>query len=137
MFGSFQQSTVRVQVAAGAATIRRCLTQFDLVRRWAWTQSFPASLPEAMEAGLEFYSYFGPVPLGHRIARLNDNSLEMVLWQGVDGHIRWRWGDGWIQCTVAGVSLLPLALGQTAMLDSLTRFAASQETATAKAAPAA
>ena len=41
----------------------------------------------------------------------------------VDGHIRWQWADGWIQSTVEGVSLLPLGLGQTAMLDSLSRFA--------------
>ncbi len=123
MFGTFQQSTVRIQVAADAATIRRCLIEFPLVRQWAWAQNFPNTLPRAMTGGLEFNSYFGPVPLSHRVAELDDDALELVLWGGVDGRIRWQWGDGWIQSTVEGVSLLPLGLGQTAMLDSLSRFA--------------
>jgi hypothetical protein len=124
MFGTFQQSTVRVQVVAGAEAIGRCLTEFALLRRWAWMQNFPADLPERMHPGLEFDSHFGPVLFGHRVARLAEDDLELVLWGGVDGRNRWHWGDGWVQSTIEGVSALPLGLGQTALLDSLARFAA-------------
>lgn len=127
MFGEFQQSTVRIQVAADAPTLRRCLTEFVLIRKWAWAQSFPGSLPEQMHEGLEFDSYFGPVRLGHRVAELSDTTLELVLWGGVDGRSRWYWGDGWVQSTVEGVSLIPLGLGQTGLLKSLADFAAGLE----------
>jgi hypothetical protein len=123
MLGTFQQSTVRVQVAASGALLRRCLTEFALVRQWAWLQNFPTDLPATMSRGLVFDSFFGPVRLGHRIEQLDDDELHMVLWGGVDGHMRWQWGDGWLQSTVEGVSLIPLALGQTTLLDALTRFA--------------
>ncbi|UFP93027.1 hypothetical protein [Gloeobacter morelensis] len=128
MFGTFQQSTVRVQVAANGAILKRCLTEFALLRRWAWTQRYPDSLPTVIDAGLEFDSYAGPVKLSHKVGALTDNRLEMVLWDGVDGYSRWLWGDGWVQSTIEGVSLLPLALGQTILLDSLARFATALET---------
>lgn len=131
MFGTFQQSTIRVQVVAEASTIRRCLTEFALLRRWAWMQNFPHQLSGQMREGLQFDSFFGPVQFGHRVATLDDDTLDLVLWGGVDGNNRWHWGDGWVQSTIAGVSPLPLGLGQTALLDSLSRFAAELDKAAA------
>jgi hypothetical protein len=131
MFGTFQQSTVRVQVAATASTLKRCLTDVSLMRQWAVLQSYPSTLPKELTDGLEFTSTFGLIPLGHRVSELTPDSLKLVLWGGVDGYTHWHWGDGWVQLTVAGVSLIPLALGQTVLLESLVRFATNLDQAVA------
>jgi hypothetical protein len=127
MLGTFQSSTIRVEVEASASTMQRCLTEVGLLQQWIWPQQLQGSLPERLELGSTFAAQWGPLSIMHQVETLLPERLRLLMWGGADGYCDWLWGNGWVQLRVEAVSLLPLGLGQLLMLRRLQQFAQSQE----------
>lgn len=119
MLGSFQQSQLRIEIAAPIAKIRDGLVCSAQLQKWLAPQYLEADMPDELVSGLVFKSTIGPVVVQHRVDILEPNYLRLILSQGIDGYHEWYWGDGWLQSRLEGISLLPLNLGQTL---SLLRF---------------
>ncbi|MBW4649441.1 MAG: hypothetical protein KME06_12255 [Kastovskya adunca ATA6-11-RM4] len=127
MFGTFQQSQLRIEVEAPAKVLRETLLRSSQLQRWLWPQRFSAGLPERLHQGLVFTSWTGPVAIQHRVEVAEDHCLRLLLSQGIDGYHEWYWGEGWVQSRLEGVSLLPLNVGQTLNLLRLRQFLASDQ----------
>ncbi|MDJ0591105.1 MAG: hypothetical protein QNJ72_14105 [Pleurocapsa sp. MO_226.B13] len=131
MLGSFQQSNLRIEVNASEKTIRDSLLESDRLKQWMWPQNFTC-LSGKLKAGDTFISSLGLVEIEHQVETVEDNCLRLLLSKGIDGYHEWRWGDGWLQSRLEGVSALPLNLGQTFSLFSLRQYlsnlSSSQET---------
>ena len=125
MLGTFQQSHLRIEVAAPHTAIRDSLLHSQHLRRWLWPQSFSLGLPEQLHQGLTFTTWTGPVAIQHKVEVAQSNCLRLLLSQGIDGYHEWYWGEGWVQSRLEGVSLLPLNLGQTLSLLQLRQFLTS------------
>lgn len=125
MFGTFQQSQLRIEVEASASAIRDSLLRPDQLRQWLTPQQLSAGLPEQLHQGLTFNSWVGPVTIQHQVDVAEDNCLRLLLSQGIDGYHEWYWGEGWVQSCLEGVSLLPLSVGQTLRLLGLRQFLSS------------
>ncbi|MFB8789404.1 MAG: hypothetical protein U7123_11270 [Potamolinea sp.] len=126
MLGNFQQSHLRIEIAAPQTVIRDSLLQPEQLRRWLWPQRFSAGLPENLHPGLNFTTWTGPVAIQHQVEVQDSNCLRMLLSQGIDGYHEWSWGEGWVQSRLEGVSLLPLNLGHTLNLLRLREFLTSK-----------
>ena len=126
MLGTFQQSHLRIEIAAPQTVIRDSLLQADQLRRWLWPQHFSTGLPENLHPGLTFTTWTGPVAIQHQVEVQDSNCLRMLLSQGIDGYHEWSWGEGWVQSRLEGVSLLPLNLGHTLNLLRLREFLTSK-----------
>lgn len=122
MLGTFQQSNLRIEVNASEQQIRDSLLRPDQFRQWLTPQTFTAGLPEQLHKGLVFLSWIGPIAIRHQVDMAESNGLRLLMSQGIDGFHEWYWGDGWIQSSLEGVSLLPLNLGQTLSLLRLRLF---------------
>ncbi|MDX2228855.1 MAG: hypothetical protein NW220_04430 [Leptolyngbyaceae cyanobacterium bins.349] len=122
MFGTFQQSQIRIEVPASEQALRDHLLQSARLRQWLFPQRFSHGLPEQLQSGLVFTSWIGIVPIQHTVEQAGENTLRLLLSQGIDGFHEWRWGEGWIQSRIEGVSLLPLHLGQTFAIARLRQF---------------
>lgn len=129
MFGTFQQSTLRVEVDAPAEVIRDSLLQPRQFKQWLWPQTFSVGLPDVLDQGTTFTGYLGPLKVQHQVTELTPHSMRLVLWEGVDGFHEWGWGDGWVQSRLEGISVLPINLGQSLNLIRLQRFLAQQPVA--------
>ena len=129
MFGTYQQSTLRVEVDAPAEVIRDSLLQPRQFKQWLWPQTFSLGLPDVLELGTTFTSYLGPLKVQHQVTDLTPQSIRFLLWEGVDGFHEWCWGDEWVQSRIEGVSVLPINLGQSLNLMRLQRFLAAQDSA--------
>ncbi len=127
MLGSFQQSNLRIEVAASEKIIRDSLLEGDRLKQWMWPQSF-ASLSDRLRPGDTFVSSLGLVAIEHQVEIVEDNSLRLLLSKGIDGFHEWHWGDGWLQSRIEGVSLLPLNFGQTLNLFRLRQYLSSHST---------
>ena len=125
MLGTFQQSSLRIEVNAKEADIRDSLIRPSQLQKWLWPQQFSPGLPEQFQAGLIFTSSLGPVTIEHYVDVAQPNCLRLLLSRGIDGFHEWYWGEGWIQSRLEGISLLPLNLGQTFALVSLRQFLAT------------
>jgi hypothetical protein len=125
MLGNFQQSHLRIELNASEQVIRDSLLKVSQLRQWLWPQTFEPSLPDKLHTGLKFTSWIGLIPIHHHIEIVDDNCLQMLLSQGIDGYHEWSWGEGWVQSRLEGISLLPLNLGQTWSLTKLRQFIAS------------
>jgi len=119
MFGTFQQSQLRIEIEAPSQVIGESLSQPQQLREWLFPQRFEAGLPETLHSGLTFTSWIGPISIDHCVQVASDNCLRLLLSQGIDGYHEWYWGEGWVQSRLEGISLLPLNLSQTV---SLLRF---------------
>ncbi|MEM6423743.1 MAG: hypothetical protein AAGF66_06345 [Cyanobacteria bacterium P01_H01_bin.119] len=126
MFGTFQQSNLRIEVAAASNTIRESLIRPINLRQWLWPQQLSTGLPDQLIENTQFTSRLGIVTVEHQVDQITDNSLRLLLYGGIDGFHEWYWGEGWLQSQLEGVSLLPLNLGQTVTLLNLRRFLAVQ-----------
>ncbi|MDB9527319.1 hypothetical protein PN498_15065 [Oscillatoria sp. CS-180] len=126
MFGTFQQTTLRVEMDASAEVIRDSLLQPRQFQAWLWPQTFSKGLPDVLEQGITFTSYLGPVKVQHQVADVSAWSMRLLLWEGIDGFHEWHWGNEWVQSRIEGVSLLPINLGQSLNLLRLRRFLESQ-----------
>ncbi len=122
MFGTFQRTCLRIEVPVAEQLLRESLTRSDRLQQWLFPQRLSAGLPEQLHAGLTFTSQLGMVQVRHYIQQLDEQRLCLILSQGIDGFHEWRWGDGWVQSRLEGVSALPLALGQTLALVRLRQF---------------
>ncbi len=123
MLGSFQHSTLRLEIDASTETLDRCLTETGLLRQWLWPQQLEEGIPERLEQGVMFESSLGPIRIGHRVERRAEGQLQVSLWGAMDGISEWAWGNGWAQLRVEAVSLLPLSPGVLLSLAHLQIFA--------------
>lgn len=126
MFGTFQQTTLRVEVTATAAMIRDSLLQTRLFKQWLWPQTFSEGLPDVLEKGITFTGYLGPIKIQHQVIAISPQSTRFLLWESVDGFHEWCWGDGWVQSRLEGVSIMPLNLAQSLNLWRLQNFLEQQ-----------
>lgn len=126
MFGTFQQTTLRVEVDAPQEIIRDSLLQPRQFTQWLWPQTFSEGLPDVLEEGITFTSYLGPLRVQHQVAEVSPQSVRLLLWEGVDGFHEWCWGNEWVQSRIEGISLLPINLGQSMNLLRLRQFLTEQ-----------
>jgi len=126
MLGTFQQSNLRIEVEASEAEIRHSILRPAEFQRWLAPQTFSAGLPDQLTSGVVYTSWLGPIAIQHQVDLSEPNGLRLLLSQGIDGYHEWHWGDGWIQSCLAGVSILPLSLGQTLSLLRLQQFLRSK-----------
>ncbi|CAD5962387.1 hypothetical protein [Planktothrix agardhii] len=122
MLGTFQHSSLRIEVNAKEADIRDSLLRPSQLQKWLWPQQFNPGLPEQFQPGLTFTTSLGPVTIQHYVDVSQPNCLRLLLSQGIDGFHEWYWGEGWIQSRLEGISILPLNLGQTISLIQLREF---------------
>ncbi|OKH26802.1 hypothetical protein NIES593_01805 [Hydrococcus rivularis NIES-593] len=122
MFGTFQQSHLRIELEANESTIRDSLLNTSKLKQWLFPQRFSPGLPEKLHSGLVFTSWIGPFSIHHQVEVVDKNYLRLLLSQGIDGYHEWSWGEGWVQSRLEGISLLPLNLGQTLSLLRLREF---------------
>lgn len=115
MLGTFQHSNLRIEIEASEQQIREMLLSSAQLRQWLFPQTF-SGMPDHLREGTTFTSWIGPIPIHHTVDIATSNTLRLLLSQGIDGFHEWRWGDGWVQSCLEGVSLLPLNLGQTLSL---------------------
>ncbi|NJP08353.1 MAG: hypothetical protein HC866_01855 [Leptolyngbyaceae cyanobacterium RU_5_1] len=125
MFGTFQQSSLRIEVPASEQALRESLLHSAKLQKWLFPQRLPNGLPEELHAGLTYISWLGPIAIQHTVTQAEPNSLCLLLSQGIDGFHEWHWGEGWIQSRIEGITLLPLNLGQTLSLLQLRQFLAT------------
>jgi hypothetical protein len=128
MFGTFQQSQLRIEIEASATAIRESLLRPAQLEQWLPSGRFNSGMPEELYTGLNFTSWAGPVQIDHQVNVARPDCLRLLLSKGIDGFHEWYWGEGWVQSRLEGVSLLPLALGQTLSLLSLRTFLATKKT---------
>ncbi|PIG94021.1 hypothetical protein [Gloeocapsopsis sp. IPPAS B-1203] len=126
MLGTFQQSQLRIEVEASATAIRDSLLHPEQLRKWLWFQRLTEGMPEQLHSGLSFTSWAGPIAIRNQVEIATPVCLRFLLSQGIDGYHEWYWGEGWVQSSLAGVSLLPLNLAQTMSLLSLRQFLATK-----------
>lgn len=130
MFGTFQQSQLRIEIAATSDELARCLLYPAQLQVWLWPQQFSGA-PDKLVAGAQFTSHFGPITLRHQVTTAEDTYLRSLLAESIDGFHEWYWGDGWVQSRLEGVSLLPLKLIQSLSLMRLqAQFGEVQPSAT-------
>jgi hypothetical protein len=127
MLGTFQQSSLRIEVEASETALRQSLLCPAQFQKWLWPQQFSAGLPEQLHSGLIFTGWTGPIAVQHQVDVAEPNCLRLLLSQGVDGFHEWYWGDGWVQSRLEGVSLLPINLCQTLNLLRLRQFLTIQQ----------
>ena len=125
MIGSFQQSQLRIEIAAPMPKIRDSLIRSAQLQKWLTPQRLDINIPDELSLGLVFQSSIGPITIQHQVEAIEPNYLRLLLSQGIDGYHEWYWGDGWIQSRLEGISLLPLNLGQTFSLLRLKQFLTS------------
>lgn len=121
MLGTFQQSSLRIEINATEQALRDSLVRPHQLRQWL-PQKLSDSLPEELQVGTTFTSWLGPIAVQHQVDRVDSTCLRLLLSQGIDGFHEWHWGEGWIQSRLEGISLLPLNLGQTLSLLRLRQF---------------
>ncbi|MEO1148710.1 MAG: hypothetical protein AAFY26_24345 [Cyanobacteria bacterium J06638_22] len=122
MLGQFQQTSLRIEVEATEAAIRQSLLRSDQWQKWSLLQRFSEGVPLELTPGTVFTTWTGPIAVQHQVDFVNDNALGLLLSQGIDGFHHWHWGDGWIQSSLEGISLMPLSLGHTLALMRLRQF---------------
>jgi hypothetical protein len=122
MLGSFQQCELRIELDASAAAIADLLQCPNQWHRWLppLPDDTPRDrLPERLTAGTHYRRAIGPLAIAHHVQRAETNSLSLLLSGGIDGHHDWRWGDGWVQSRLEGISPLPLRLAHSLSLQAL------------------
>lgn len=122
MFGTFQQSSLRIEVEASEATLTKALTDMNELQKWLWFERFSISYPETLKPGVKLKGQVGLVTIQHEVELNEPNRVRFLLSQGIDGFHEWAWGDGWVQSRLEGISLLPLNLSQTATLLTLKQY---------------
>lgn len=126
MFGTFQQSHLRIEVEATAAQLSRSLLQPDAFTQWLAPQRFSAPLPSRLEADSLYSSSLGPIKIDHRVVAADEQQLKLLLSGAIDGFHHWQWGDGWVQSRLEGITLLPLSLSHSASLVRLQQYLKAQ-----------
>ncbi|MER3435108.1 MAG: hypothetical protein C4288_17240 [Leptolyngbya sp. ERB_1_1] len=122
MFGTFQQSSLRIEVESSEETLTKSLTQMKELQNWLWFERFSVGISDTLAIGTKLTGRIGLVTIQHEVELAEPNRIRFLLSQGVDGFHEWAWGNGWVQSRIEGISLLPLNLGQTATLLSLKQY---------------
>lgn len=122
MLGNFQRSQIRIEIPATETQLYDSLTQPELMEQWLWPQRLSAGLPERLYPGLTFTTSLGPITVEHQVEQVANHGLQLILRRGIDGVHEWYWGEGWVQSSLEGISLLPLDLGQSLTLLRLREF---------------
>jgi hypothetical protein len=122
MFGTFQESAIRIEVTVAAADIQKSLVQPQHFRQWLWPQTLSPDLPDVLARGVSFTSHLGGITLDHQVDQVTDHSLRLLVAGAMDGFHEWQWGEGWVQSRLEGISMLPLNLAHTAQLWRLQQF---------------
>ena len=122
MFGTFQQSSLRIEVEASEETLAKSLTQLKELQNWLWFERFSVGISEPLLPGAKLTGRIGLVTIQHEVELAEPNRIRFLLSQGIDGFHEWAWGNGWVQSRIEGISLLPISLGQTATLLSLKQY---------------
>jgi len=133
MFGTYQSSRIRIEIAASAEQVAGSLTEPEQLRKWLWPQQIKLSKTATgwskdsaplnrLSAGQEFESTLGLLKVNHCVEMLSPGGIRFVLSGGIDGFHEWQWGDGWVQSRLEGISLVPLNLGQTLSLTRLRMY---------------
>lgn len=122
MLGTFQTSSLRIEVPASEQTLRESLTHTATLKEWLFPQRLSNGIPEQLLEGTTFKSWLGPIATDHQVQHVSSNHLLLILSQGIDGFHEWYWGEGWVQSRIEGISLFPINLGQTASLLRLRQF---------------
>jgi hypothetical protein len=125
MLGTFQQSSLRIEVVASEQALRQSLTDLAKLQQWLSPLRLDRGLPAQLQTGLTFTSWAGPISIQQVVEQVESNSLRLLLSKGIDGFHEWYWGDGWVQSRLEGISLLPLNLAQTVSLLRLRQFLSS------------
>jgi hypothetical protein len=119
MLGNFQQSQIRIEVAANSAAIRQQLLSPVCLRQWLSPAKLSLENDDFLQAPRSFSIKLGPVRVEQQVTLATNESLRLQLSAGIDGFQEWYWGDGWLQSRLEGISLLPLGLLQTTNLSRL------------------
>jgi hypothetical protein len=127
MLGKFQKSQIRIEIEASADAIHDSILHPGQLKKWLLGQRFPSEMPTELPPGFEFTTWTGPVSIHHRVEIVKPNCLRLLLSGGIDGFHEWYWGEGWVQSRLEGISILPLNLGQTLSLVSLSQFLAASK----------
>ncbi|MBW4469476.1 MAG: hypothetical protein KME45_03625 [Stenomitos rutilans HA7619-LM2] len=122
MLGTFQQSSLRIEVDASEQALRQSLTDSVKLQQWLSPLRLDRGLTEQLQPGVTFTTWVGPISIHQVVEQVETNCLRLLLSKGIDGFHEWYWGDGWVQSRLEGISLLPLNLGQTASLLRLRQF---------------
>jgi hypothetical protein len=125
MLGNFQQSQIRIEVAASGMAIRQQLLSPVCLRQWLAPAKLSLENEDLLRVDSSFSIELGPVKVDQVVSVASIDSLRLVLSAGIDGYQEWYWGDGWLQSRLEGISILPLGLLQTANLTRL-RWALAQ-----------
>lgn len=126
MFGTFQQSSLRIEVEATEETLAKNLTQIKELQNWLWFERFSIGISDTIVPGTKLTGRIGLITIQHEVELAEPNRIRFLLSQGIDGFHEWAWGNGWVQSRIEGISLLPISLGQTATLLSLKQYLKSQ-----------
>jgi hypothetical protein len=126
MFGTFQQSQLRIEIAASAEQLSRAILDPTHLRRWMLPHVLSGNLSGNLQPGLVFTSWLGPIPVEHQVEQVEADSVRLILSRTIDGVHEWYWGEGWVQSCLEGISLAPLHLGNTSALLRLKAYVALQ-----------
>lgn len=129
MLGTFQQSQLRVEVDASGRAIADLLLLPENWSTWLLPRQLYNNLPEKLTPGVVYTLGQGAIAVNHEVESVTDNSLRLILSGGVDGYHEWKWGDGWVQARLEGISVLPLKLSQDLTLGRLRLVAAQRSKA--------
>lgn len=136
MFGTYQRSNLRIEVAADSELIAQSLTRLENLQQWMRPQQIygvtAGTLKAPLTVGQSFKSAVGLAPsaklefahIKHQTDLLVPNGVRFLLSGAIDGFHEWQWDDGWVQSRLEGISLLPLNLGQTLTLSRLKQYLA-------------
>ncbi|MBD1843725.1 hypothetical protein H6F89_09990 [Cyanobacteria bacterium FACHB-63] len=126
MFGTFQQSSLRIELEASEETLAKSLTQVKELQNWLWFERFSVGMSDTLIPGTKLTGRIGLITIQHEVELAEPNRIRFLLSQGIDGFHEWAWGNGWVQSRIEGISLLPISLGQTGTLLSLKQYLKSQ-----------
>jgi hypothetical protein len=119
MLGNFQQTQIRIEVAATATAIRQQLLSPACLRHWLAPAKLSLENDDLLRVQSNFSIELGLVKVDQLVSVASIDSLRLILSVGIDGYQEWYWGDGWLQSRLEGISMLPLGLLQTANLTRL------------------
>lgn len=113
MLGKFQSSQLRIEVEAGEDILRQSILEVNNISKWFFPFQLDKRLSSTLTTGTKFKAYIGLVEVDHEVQCIDHNCIRFILSKGIDGYQEWCWGDGWVQSSLEGVSLLPLKLGHS------------------------
>jgi hypothetical protein len=119
MFGNFQQSHLRIELAGTSQEIGQKLSSVDGLGRLLAPGKMSYSGAQPLRVGDNFATTWGWLKVEQQVALASDRSLRLLLHGAIDGYQEWSWGDGWVQSCTVGVSALPLTALQTLQLIQL------------------